>query len=138
MLGRARSVAVVGLEAIPVAIEAHIGGGLPVLQVIGASGTASGQAGDRVRTALAASGVQLPQCRILVSLAPADVPKAGARFDLPMAAAVAAANGDIPRGALGGWTLVGELSLDGSVRPVPGILPSAAAAALRGARRFAC
>lgn len=136
MVGRARTVAVVGLDAISVTVEAHAGNGLPGFSVIGSSGAAARQAADRVRTALAAAGVQVPARKMLISLAPADVPKAGARFDLAMAAAVLIELGVVGEGALERDVLVGELSLDARVRGVPGVLPSAAAAARGGDRLF--
>jgi magnesium chelatase family protein len=137
VLGRARSVAVIGLEAVPVTVEANVGPGLPGFQVIGSSGPAARQAADRVRTALLAANVQIPQRKILVSLAPAEVPKAGARFDLAMAAALLAALGVVPQAAAEDQALLGELALDGTVRPVPGVLPSAGCAARCGLRRLA-
>lgn len=135
-VGRAATVAMVGLEARDVMVEAHVGAGLPGFHVIGSSGAAAREAADRVRTALGAVGVSLPARKTLVSLAPADVPKAGARFDLAMAAAVLAQLGRVPHAALEGVALIGELALDGSVRPVPGVLPSAAWAARGGVRRL--
>ncbi|HUH07936.1 MAG TPA: magnesium chelatase domain-containing protein, partial [Egibacteraceae bacterium] len=135
-VGRARSVAVVGLDPVTVTVEAHLGSGLPGLHIIGSSGTAAGQAADRVRTALGAIGVTLPNQKALVSLAPADVPKAGARFDLAMAAAILGRLGRVSQAALDGCVLLGELALDGAVRPVPGVLPSASALAGAGARRL--
>lgn len=126
MVARARSVAVVGLDAVPVTVEAHIGQGLPGFHVIGSSGSAAREAADRVRAALSAVGARLPQRKILVSLAPAEVPKAGARFDLALAAAVLAELGLVPREALDRAVLLGELALDGAVRGVPGVLPAAA------------
>ncbi|MGH8902887.1 MAG: YifB family Mg chelatase-like AAA ATPase [Egibacteraceae bacterium] len=128
MVGRASTVAVVGLDPVPVVVEAHVGPGLPGFHVIGSSGSAASQAADRVRTALAAVGVTLPSRKALVSLAPADVPKAGARFDLAMAAAVLAEL-DIVGDALDRCVLLGELALDGAVRPVTGVLPAAASLA---------
>ncbi len=125
-MGQARTIALVGLEAHPVTVEAHVGSGLPGFSIIGSSGSAAREAGDRVRTALGAVGVTLPARKTLVSLAPADVSKVGARFDLAMAAAVLAQLGRIPADALDGVTLLGELALDGRVRAVPGVLPSAA------------
>ncbi len=129
--------AVVGLDAVPVTVEAHAGSGLPLLSVIGLSGGAAGQAADRVRTALTASGVSLPLRKLLVSLAPADVPKAGARFDLAMAAAVLAELAVLATEPLDGVALLGELALDGAVRPVPGVLPAAASLLSTGPRRIA-
>ncbi|MPZ89524.1 MAG: hypothetical protein GEU81_15960, partial [Nitriliruptorales bacterium] len=125
-LGRARSVAVVGLRALVVTVEAYVASGLPGFQVIGSSGSAALQAADRVRAALGAIGVTLPSRKVLVSLAPAEVPKAGARFDLAVAAAVLQELGTLGEGALAGTALLGELALDGAVRSVPAVLPSAA------------
>ena len=123
-VGRTRTVAVVGLEAVEITVEAHVGSGLPGFHVIGTSGTAARQAGDRVRTALSALGVSLGSRKVLVSLAPADVPKAGARFDLPMAMAILAQIGTVEGSGIHGCAFVGELALDGALRPVPGVLPS--------------
>jgi magnesium chelatase family protein len=134
VIGRARSVAVIGLQAVGVTVEAHVGPGLPSFSIIGSSGSAASQAADRVRTALGAIGVTLPARKVLVSLAPADVPKAGARFDLAMAAAVLAALGAVPEGSVAQAALLGELALDGTVRPVSGVLPAAAWLAGDGAR----
>ncbi len=135
MVGRARTVAVVGLEAVPVTVEAHVAGGLPGLHVIGAGGTGTRDAADRVRTALAATGMSLPHRKALVSLAPADVPKAGARFDLAMALALLAELGVLPADALAGSAALGELALDGRVRPVEGVLPSVAPLPAQGIER---
>ncbi len=125
-LGSARSVALVGLDAVPLTVEAHVGPGLPGLHVIGASGAAAGHSANRVRTALAAAGCPLPHRKALVSLSPADVPKAGARFDLAMALALAETQHAVPEGALDGITAIGELGLDASVKAVSGVLPSVA------------
>lgn len=124
MIGRARTVALVGLRPVPVTVEAHLGAGLPGLAIIGSSGTAAREAAQRVRVALAASDQPVPPKKILVSLAPAEVPKTGARFDLAMALAVLAAQGEVPVESLTGTVLVGELALDGRVCSVPGVLPS--------------
>ena len=134
MVGCARTVAVVGLNAVPVTVEAHAGNGLPGFHVIGSSGVAAGQAAERVRTALQAAGLSLPGQKFLISLAPADVPKAGARFDLAVAAAVLAEMEVLSEANLECVVLIGELALDGTVRPVPGILPSAAAVTGRNTR----
>jgi magnesium chelatase family protein len=135
-VGRVGTVAMVGLDAHDVTVEAHVGAGLPGFHIIGSSGAAAREAADRVRTALGAVGVTLPARKTLVSLAPADVPKAGARFDLAMAAAVLGQLGRVPQAALDGTALIGELSLDGRVRPVPGVLPSAASLARGEVRRL--
>ncbi|MDQ3530738.1 MAG: YifB family Mg chelatase-like AAA ATPase [Actinomycetota bacterium] len=132
-----RTVAVVGLEAVTVTVEAHVAGGLPGFSVIGSWGPAAGQAADRVRTALAAVGVAMPGRKVLISLAPADLPKAGARFDLAMAAAILVELGVVEQSRVDGMALLGELALDGGVRPVPGVLPSAAALRATGVQRLA-
>ncbi|MGH8905462.1 MAG: YifB family Mg chelatase-like AAA ATPase [Egibacteraceae bacterium] len=129
MVGRAATVAVVGLEPVPVVVEAHVGTGLPGFSVIGSSGSAASQATHRVRTALRAVGVTLSSRKFLVSLAPADIPKTGARFDLAMAAALLVEEEKIAGQALERCVLLGELALDGSVRPVTGVLPAAASLA---------
>lgn len=136
MIGRARTIAVIGLKAVPVTVEAHVGAGLPSFSIIGSSGSAASQAADRVRTGLGAIGVTLPARKVLVSLAPADVPKAGARFDLAMAVAVLAALGAVPEEAVGAAALLGELALDGAVRPVTGVLPAAASLPGAGTARL--
>ncbi|HEY8340658.1 MAG TPA: YifB family Mg chelatase-like AAA ATPase, partial [Egibacteraceae bacterium] len=135
-VGRVQTVAVVGLTAVPVTVEAAVGPGLPGFSVIGSSGSAAAQAADRVRAALGATGVRLPAQKALLSLAPADVPKAGARYDLALALAVLARLGAVPQEALEATAVVGELGLDASVRPVPGVLPSAAALPGAGIRRL--
>lgn len=135
-VGRVQTVAVVGLTAVAVTVEAAVGPGLPGFTVIGSSGAAAGQAADRVRAALGATGVRLPAQKALLSLAPADVPKAGARYDLALAVAILVRLGIVPQEALDATAVLGELGLDGSVRPVPGVLPSAAALPAAGVRRL--
>ncbi|CAN5757701.1 YifB family Mg chelatase-like AAA ATPase [soil metagenome] len=136
MVGRAHTVAVVGLEPVAVTVEAHVAGGLPGLHVIGSAGSAAREATDRVKTALAAIGVTLPSRKALVSLAPAEIPKAGARFDLAMAVALLCEQGEITAESIAETAFVGELALDASVRGVPGVLPSAAALSAWGIRRL--
>src|SRR5690606_25364899 len=116
--------------------EAHLGPGRPLLHGIGSSGSAAREAADRVKTALAAAGVTLPQRKALISLAPAEVPKAGARFDLAMALGLACAVGALPPQALEATAALGELALDGRVRAVPGVLPSASPLPGWGVRRL--
>lgn len=135
-VGRVHSAAVVGLQALDVTVEVSMSNGLPAFTIIGTVGAAARQAADRVRAALAATGIRLPARRILASLAPADVPTAGARFDLPLAAAVLVRLQIVPATAVAGAALLGELALDGSVRPVTGVLPSAARLLERGTRRL--
>jgi magnesium chelatase family protein len=136
MVGAVHTTAVVGLEPVPVTVEAHVGAGLPGLHVIGASGSAAREAADRVRTALATVAVRLSAHKALVSLAPADIPKVGARFDLPIAVAVLVEQGLVPAAAVADAAFVGELALDGGVRRVPGVLPAAVSLPAAGVRRL--
>jgi magnesium chelatase family protein len=135
-VGVARSAAVIGLRAIHVTVEVSISAGLPAFTVIGTAGAAARQAADRVRAALAATGVRLPSRKILASLAPADVPTSGARFDLALAAALLVRLGRVPAVDIDGSAFLGELALDGTVRPVSAVLPAAAELAAQGVRRL--
>ena len=133
-LGRTLSVALSGLDGVLVDVEAHIAQGLPHFAVGGLPDTACAQAPDRVRPAAATSGVPVPPHRVTVNLSPASIPKRGASFDLPIAVAVLSAAGVIPGGRAADVVHLGELSLDGRVRGVRGILPAVLAAARSGAR----
>lgn len=134
MLARVPSAAVVGLEASMVEVEVDISPGIPVFAVVGLPDAGVREARERVRAALRNSGYEVPVRRITVNLAPADTRKEGAAFDLPIALGVLAATQQIPPGALDGFVTIGELSLDGTVRPVPGVLSIAIAARARWGR----
>ncbi len=136
VVGVARSAAVVGLRALEVTVEVSVSAGLPAFTVIGTAGAAARQSADRVRAALAATGVRLPSRKILASLAPADVPTSGARFDLALAAALLVRLGRVPAAEVTDSAFLGELALDGAVRPVPAVLPAAAELAAQGVRRL--
>ncbi|MGI8631422.1 MAG: YifB family Mg chelatase-like AAA ATPase [Solirubrobacterales bacterium] len=125
MLARVRTFTLVGVEARPVWVEADVARGLPAFSLVGLPDTAVRESRERVRAAIANSGFEFPLRRITVSLAPADVPKAGPALDLAIAAAVLAASGQVPEGSLDGGAVAGELGLDGSVRPVAGALAMA-------------
>jgi magnesium chelatase family protein len=120
--------ALVGVRGHPVEIEADIENGLPALLLVGLPDTALREARDRIRSAIVNSGESWPQRRITVGLSPASLPKRGSGFDLGIATAIAAAAGIVPAARLSGMVFMGELGLDGRVRPVPGVLPAAAAA----------
>ena len=135
-VGRARTVALLGIDAVDVVVEAHVATGLPGFSVIGSSGTAAREAAERVRTALLTVDPGLARSKILVSLAPADLPKVGARYDLAMAMAVLCQRGIVSQEALGQTALLGELALDGSLRPVRGVLPSAYHLQREGVKRL--
>ena len=124
--------AVVGIRGHPVAVEAHVGRGLPSLHLTGLPGAGIQDARERVRPAVENCGLEWPLRRITVNLSPADLRKDGPGFDLPIAAAVLAATGQIQKAPLARYALAGELSLKGGLVPTPGILAMAATAASSG------
>ncbi|WP_018719684.1 YifB family Mg chelatase-like AAA ATPase [Arhodomonas aquaeolei] len=115
----------VGVEAPPVAVEVHLAGGLPSLTIVGLPETAVKESRERVRSALVMSGFDFPPRRVTINLAPADLPKDGGRFDLPIALGILAASGQIPGDALDGLEFAGELALTGALRGISGALPFA-------------
>jgi magnesium chelatase family protein len=131
-LGRALAVAVVGFEGHLVEVEADITSGLPAFTLVGLPDTALNESRDRVRAATANSGHALPLCRITVNLSPGSLPKAGTGFDLAVAAALLSARGVAPNQSMRRFVHIGELGLDGRVRPVRGVLPAALAAVQAG------
>ncbi|MBX6426280.1 MAG: YifB family Mg chelatase-like AAA ATPase [Variibacter sp.] len=132
MIQRVTTVAFQGVEARPVDVQVQIAPGLPAFTIVGLPDKAVSEARERVRAALIASGLALPARRITVNLAPADLPKEGSHYDLPIALGLMAAIGAIPADALDGYTALGELSLDGSLAAVAGVLPAAIGANARG------
>lgn len=133
-LGRTRSVALQGVEGALVDVEAHIADGLPHLAVTGLPDKACAQAPDRIKSAAAMSGCPIPNRRITINLSPASLPKVGSHFDLPIAVALLRAADVIRNNAADGAVHLGELQLDGRVRPVRGVLPSVLAAGRAGIR----
>ena len=131
-LGTTASVALTGLEGRLVEVEAHVSNALPGLTVSGLPDAACRQAPDRVRAASESAGQPLPSRKILVNLSPANVPKSGTGFDLGIAVAILVAGGVLPQAVCRGVVHIGELGLDGTVRGVPGVLPSVLAAAAAG------
>jgi magnesium chelatase family protein len=129
---RAQAVAIVGVRGLPVAVEAYVGRGLPALHLTGLPGAAVQDARERVRPAVESSGLEWPLRRVTVNLSPADLRKEGPGFDLPIAAVVLAATGQLPKERLLGYAMAGELSLRGELVATPGILAVAAAAARAG------
>lgn len=119
----------VGIEAPEVTVEVHLSGGLPSLSIVGLPETAVKESKDRVRGALLNSGFEFPDRRITVNLAPADLPKEGGRFDLPIAVGILAASGQLPLEPLERLEFLGELALSGQLRPFHGALPAALMAA---------
>jgi magnesium chelatase family protein len=123
-----RTAAVFGVDAFPVHVEVDVSFGMPVFTMVGLPDTSVRESRDRVRSAIRNSGFEFPPHRITVNLAPADVRKAGAAFDLPIALGILAASGVIERRHVPEIVLLGELSLDGSIHGTRGVLPIAAAA----------
>ncbi|PKF49719.1 YifB family Mg chelatase-like AAA ATPase [Enterovibrio nigricans] len=119
--------ACVGVSAPSVTVEVHISNGLPGFNLVGLAETTVKEARDRVRSAIVNSGYEFPARRITVNLAPADLPKEGGRFDLPIALGILAASGQIPMTRLEGHEFVGELALSGQLRGVKGALPAGVA-----------
>src|SRR5258707_1635537 len=131
-LARANAIALVGVKGHAVEIEVDIENGMVALLLIGLPDTALREARDRIRSAIVNSGEAWPTRGITVGLSPASLPKRGSGFDLGMAMAILAAAGPVPAAALRGLVLIGELGLDGRVRPVRGVWRAAAAAAAAG------
>ncbi len=128
MVMRVSTVAFEGIEARAVDVQVQIAPGNVAFMIVGLADKAVAESRERVRSALIASGLSLPAKRITVNLAPADLPKEGSHYDLPIALGVMAAMGAIPADALNGFTVLGELALDGSITSVAGVLPAAMAA----------
>jgi len=128
MVSHVTTVAFRGIEAVPVDVQVQIAPGLPHFAIVGLPDKAVGESRERVRSALHASGLSLPPKRIVVNLAPADLPKEGSHYDLPIALGLMAAIGALPGDQLADHVVLGELALDGTIAPVAGVLPAAIAA----------
>lgn len=133
-LGYTRAAGLRGVQGFSVQVEADVSMGLPALLIGGRADSACAQAPDRVRAACSNSGYPIPRQRITVNLSPASLPKFGSGFDLAIAVAVLTAGGQLPQKQVAGVLHVGELGLDGAVRPVRGVLPLVLAAAADGIR----
>lgn len=114
-----------GIDAPLVRVEVHLSNGLPALNIVGMAKTAVKESKDRVRSAILNSHFEFPSRRITINLAPADLPKEGGCFDLPIALGILAASGQIPPESLSAYEFIGELGLTGELRPVRGVLPAA-------------
>ena len=125
MLAAVRSAAVLGIEAYDVTVEVDAAQGLPQWMIVGLAAGAVKESRERVGAALVNAGFKLPPRRITVNLAPADTRKEGTAFDLPIALGVLVATGQLAADAVRGRAFIGELGLDGSLRPVRGVLPIA-------------
>src|SRR5262245_17411764 len=128
MLACLRTAALFGVDACPVNVEVDVSFGMPSFTMVGLPGASVRESRDRVRSAIRNSGFEFPPHKIIVNLAAADVRKAGASFDLPIALGILAASGVVARRHVADVVLLGELSLDGSIHATRGVLPIAAAA----------
>ena len=138
MLARTVTHALVGLDARRVDVEAHIQEGIPGFAIAGLADRACSEAKHRVRSGIASAELKWPGTRVTVNLAPAELRKEGSGFDLPIALALLAASRQVPPESLGGHAAVGELGLDGSLRPVGGVLAAAEGARESGLTRLLC
>ncbi len=137
MLAIVRSAALFGIDALPVRVEVDVSdGGLPTTILVGLPDASVRESRDRIDSAIRNSGIELPKRRVTVNLSPADIRKVGSAFDLPIALGMLAAADLVPRDRLDRTVVVGELSLDGALRPVRGILPIAAQARRDGIERL--
>ncbi len=125
MVARITTVAFQGIEAIPVDVQVLMTPGKPVFNIVGLPDKAVGESRERVHAALHASGLALPAKRITVNLAPADLPKEGSHYDLPIALGLMVAMGAVASDSISEHVVLGELALDGRVTPVAGVLPAA-------------
>ncbi|AHI00663.1 YifB family Mg chelatase-like AAA ATPase [Kutzneria viridogrisea] len=135
MLARSWAVALSGVDGMAVEVEADVGTGKPKVQLVGLPDAALLEAKDRVRAAVRNSGVTWPDQQVTLAMSPADLPKGGSGYDLSLACAVLAGAGEVPQAELGGTVLIGELALDGRLRPVRGVLPGLLAARRAGLTR---
>ena len=135
-VSKSYAVSLIGLNGTIIEIEAEISSNLPSFVLVGLPDASLSESRDRVRSAAHNSGVPLPGRRVTVNLSPAAVPKRGAIFDLAIALAILAADSKVPAASVSKWIHLGELGLDGSVRPVPGVLPALLAAKREGFFKF--
>jgi len=138
MLAKTESVALIGTEAHLVEVEVDVGTGVPRFAIVGLPSSTVRESDQRVRSAIISSSESWPQQRITANLAPGALRKEGTHFDLPMALGVLAASGRVPSEPLAGWIVVGELALDGSVRPVRGTLAAAITCREAGHKGIVC
>lgn len=138
MLARTVTHALVGLDARRVEVEAHLQNGIPGLAIVGLADRACQEAKHRVRSGIASAELEWPSRRITVNLAPAGLRKEGSGFDLPIALAILAASRQLPIDSLSGLAAIGELALDGRLRPVRGVLAAAEGARHSGLNRLVC
>ena len=125
MVAHVTTIAFEGIEAVPVDVQVMVAPGKVGMQIVGLGDKAVAESRERVQAALHASGLSMPAKKVTVNLAPADLPKEGSHYDLPIALGLMAALGAVPADALSGFVVLGELALDGTIAPVAGVLPAA-------------
>jgi magnesium chelatase family protein len=123
MLAKSTTASLIGLQVLKIDVEVDTANGLPAVNIVGLPDAAVKESRDRVRAAIDNNGLEFPMQRVTINLAPADSRKEGTHFDLPIALAVLMATGQIPGHVLGDTVVIGELSLDGSILRVNGVLP---------------
>ena len=136
MLALVHGYALHGIEGLPVRVEVDVASGLPAFEVVGLPDAAVKEARDRVRAGLRNAGFTFPASRVVINLSPADLKKEGAGFDLPIAVGILSATHQVPAHELNDTVFIGELALDGGIRPVRGVLPIVIAARQAGIRRI--
>lgn len=136
MLAVVLSYGLIGIDGYPVRVEVNLSGGLPQFDLVGLPDAAVKESRERVRTALKNSGFAFPDGRLTINLAPADQKKEGPAFDLPLAVGILTASGRVPPSQVEGTAMLGELSLDGTIRPIHGVLPMLISALEQGVGRI--
>ena len=136
MVSQVISGTTVGINGHKIVIETDIAGGLPAIIMVGLPDAAINEARERIKGAFRNSGIEFPIHKIVINLAPADLKKEGSGYDLPMAVGILAANGNIDNTKLDATAFMGELSLDGSIRPINGILPIVLGLKEQGVKKF--
>lgn len=126
MISQILSATVIGLDVYKIMVEVDINNSLPSVSIVGLPDTAISEAKERVRSAIKNSGYEFPNKKVVVNLAPADIRKVGSNYDLPIAIGILSKNGTISQKEFNDTAFIGELSLDGSLRAVSGVLPVAA------------
>ena len=132
MHAQIKTIALNGIDTINVDVQIHISNGMPAMAIVGLADKAVGESKERVRAALTSLGLALPAKRVAINLAPADLSKEGSHYDLPIALGLMVAMGVIPEDSVHDCLVMGELSLDGSLNAVAGVLPAAIAASAQG------
>ncbi len=132
MVSRVRTIAFQGIETVAVDVQVMVAPGKVGMNIVGLGDKAVAESRERVQAALHASGLSMPAKKVTINLAPADLPKEGSHYDLPIALGLMAALGAIPSDALEAYVVLGELALDGTIAPVAGVLPAAMGANAMG------